>query len=204
MLSILFIRKANGNNRETRLCLPYIPYIPGYDDVPNPGFGRTQYSITAYVSLSTDVARTQLFQGSLGLDLFQECLTDGQLYMTFSSTTHPKNLFVGSDRNFRIMKNVLCFSVLNDQLNDKAYRATFQKCLRMFYILSNWIFPQSIFEFGKSGTNSAHSYFFDSIKKSPHVLLSTRTRILVFKIFSTFKPPRCSLYLSIVVAFSYL
>ncbi|CDF33944.1 ATP dependant DNA helicase PIF1 [Chondrus crispus] len=105
--NLLFLRVTSGSHEDNRLCLPRMPCGPGDDNLPIPGFIRTQFPIRTCFALTTNKAQGQSFGGRIGLDLRDHCFSHGQLYVALSRTTHPSNVTILTRESDATTRNVV-------------------------------------------------------------------------------------------------
>lgn len=95
------------------LTLPIIPCGVVHDNFSVTGFTRTKFPIRLCFFITTNKAQGQSLAGKLVLDLLDACLSDGQLYVYLSRTTHPPNFVISTSRGDGMSINVAYPEVLS-------------------------------------------------------------------------------------------
>lgn len=89
--NVLFMPVETRNEKRKRVVVSCVLFNPGNDDFSIPGFKRTQFPIRVGFELATIRTQAQLLSGAFGVDLQQECITHGQLYVAKSRAAHSSN-----------------------------------------------------------------------------------------------------------------
>lgn len=110
--SLLHLKSACGEFKGERLLLPRVPFSPGDNQFPVPGFLRLKFPVQICFAITTNKAEGQSFNSSLGLDLRQDCFIHGQLNVALSRFTHPKKLTILSEKEDRKALNIFYPEVL--------------------------------------------------------------------------------------------
>ena len=104
--SRLILKSIMGIRVGKILALPKMPCGPGDEKFPIDGFERVQIPVRVCFGLTTNKSQGSSFGGALGLDMWEECFSHGQRYVSLSSTTHPGNVFVLTRSGNAKTKNV--------------------------------------------------------------------------------------------------
>ena len=90
----------------------YIPRIPIYSTNLPFEFKRTQFPVQISYAMTINKSQGQSME-VVGIDLEESCFSHGQLYVAISRVGRSSNLYIHTNNNNRLTKNVVYREVLN-------------------------------------------------------------------------------------------
>lgn len=88
----LDLNVAVGKDKGKTFLLQRIPFQPGSDGFPVPGFSRLLFPIQFCFGVNTNKAQGQSFGAKIGLRLTDACIVLGQLFVGLSRATDPRSV----------------------------------------------------------------------------------------------------------------
>lgn len=114
--SILFLRIVSGMHTGASLTVSWIRCIPDEDSFTVPSLNRFEFLVCDFFAVTKNKAQGNYLGKKLGIDLRENCISHGQVYVALLSANHTSNIVILCEKDYQKRKNILYPKVHSNNL----------------------------------------------------------------------------------------